>query len=117
VAGPSNYQDKAAIKVYAATLDRNAIWREKPPLDPGCEHHLRCLPCVEYRQTVLCTRCGGLDTALSVAVANFPGAFTVDEDGRITRKIAPGDAGAVERLRFMEVPENIIAQIVHAAAG
>jgi len=57
------------------------------------------------------------DTALSVAVANFPGAFTVDEDGRITRKIAPGDAGAVERLRFMEVPENIIAQIVHAAAG
>jgi hypothetical protein len=109
--------DTAIARAAAIHLTRGAIWRQKPALAEGCEHDLRCLPSVEWRQTVLCAKCGGLDVALSQAVADFPGAFTVDEGGRITRKIAPGDPEATERLRAMEVPEDIIAQIVPAVSA
>lgn len=107
--------DTEIARAAAIHLTRGAIWRQKPTLAEGCEHDLRCLPAVEWRQTVLCAKCGGLEVTLSIAIADFPAAFAVDEEGRITRKIAPGDTGAAERLRAMEVPEDIIAQIVPAA--
>lgn len=106
--------DGAIARAAAATLSRDAIWRDKPPLASDCEHDLRCLPIVEYRQTVLCAKCGGLDTALSVAIADFPGTFTISEDGRITRKIAPGDPETTGWLRTMGVPEDVIAEIVQS---
>lgn len=68
-------------------LTRDAIWRTPPPLASGCEHDLRCLPCIEYRQTVLCAKCGGLDTALSQAIPAAPGSFIIHQDGRITRTV------------------------------
>ena len=101
----------------AAGLDRDAIWRGKPALAGDCEHDLRCLPCIEYRQTVLCAKCGGLDATLSVAIAAAPSSFILREDGGITRKFAlkrRDSAEAIERLRAMGMPENIIAEIVPA---
>ena len=107
----------ATARAAAEGLSRDAIWHDKPPLAEGCEHDLRCLPCTEYRQTVLCARCGGLDTALSVAIANAPSSFIIREDGSITRKFGlkrREDGEARERLRAMGMPEDIIAEIVPA---
>jgi hypothetical protein len=107
----------AIARAAAEGLNRDAIWRDKPPLAGDCEHDLRCLPVIEYRQTVLCAKCGGLDMALSVAIPAAPGAFIIHEDGRIARKFAlkRRDSGeARERLRAMGMPEDIIAEIVPA---
>jgi len=107
----------ALIQAAAAGLTRDAIWRDKPPLAGDCEHDLRCLPCIEYRQTVLCAKCGGLDTLLSQAIAAAPSAFIIREDGQIARKfdLKSRDSGeARERLRAMGMPEDIIAEIVPA---
>jgi hypothetical protein len=107
----------AIARAAAEGLARDAIWRAKPPLAAGCEHDLRCLPCTEYRQTVLCAECGGLDTALSQAIAASPMSFIIHDDGRITRKFGlkrREDGEARERLRAMGMPEDIIAEIVPA---
>jgi hypothetical protein len=104
----------ALTAAAAAGLARDAIWRDKPPLAAGCDHDLRCLPCIEYRQTVLCAKCGGLDAALSQAVAAAPSAFIIHEDGRIARKFTlkrRDSAEAAGRLRAMGMPEDIIAEI------
>lgn len=105
----------AILRAAFGTAGRDLIWREKPPLAADCGHDLRCLPCIEYRQTVLCSKCGGLDTALSVAVAAAPSSFIIHEDGRIARKFALKRREAPEareRLRAMGMPEGIIAEII-----
>ena len=113
----SEVEGAAWAFAWAATRGRDAIWRNPPPLAADCDHDLRCLPCIEFRQTVLCARCGGLDTALSVAIANAPSSFIIREDGSITRKFGlkrREDGEARERLRAMGMPEDIIAEIVPA---
>jgi len=108
----------AIARAAAGGLSRDAIWRDKPPLAADCEHDLRCLPCIEYRQTVMCARCGGLDAALSVAIAASPMSFVIHKDGRIARKFGlkrREDGEARERLRAMGMPEDIIAEIVPAS--
>ena len=65
----------------AATMARDALWRDPPPLAPGCDHDLQCLPVIEFRQTVLCRKCGGLDAETSRRLLTEPGCFTVDADG------------------------------------
>lgn len=105
----------AFARAAAATLSRDALWRNPPPLAADCEHDLRCLPVAEFRQTVLCAKCGGLDVTLSQAIAAAPGAFTVHEDGWISRNIIirrRDPAEARDRLRAMGMPEDIIAEIV-----
>lgn len=54
----------------AATLARDALWRNPPPLAPGCEHDLELLPVIEPRFTVICRKCGGLDAEASQAIGS-----------------------------------------------
>ena len=113
----ADIEESAVIRAAAGTLGRDAIWREPPPLASDCEHDLRCQPVIEYRQTVLCAKCGGLDVNLSVAIAAAPSSFIIRENGRIARKFAlkrRDSAEAIERLRAMGMPEDIIAEIVPA---
>lgn len=57
---------EAAIADAAAeTLTRDTLWRESPALEDGCEHDRVLLPIIEFRQTVVCANCGGLDKELS----------------------------------------------------
>ena len=110
----SEVEGAAWAFAWAATRGRDAIWRNPPPLAADCDHDLRCLPCIEFRQTVLCARCGGLDVTLSLAIAAAPSAFTIHEDGRVSRNIIirrRDPAEARERLRAMGMPEDIIAEI------
>ena len=58
------------INAAAATLARDALWRNPPPLAAGCEHDLELLPVVEPRFTVMCRKCGGLDTEASRAIGS-----------------------------------------------
>jgi len=64
------------ILAAASTLARDALWNDPPPLADGCEHDLELLPTIEFRQTVLCRKCGGLDVETSRQLtAGAPGAI------------------------------------------
>ena len=76
----------AFARAAAVTLGRDALWRDPPPLAADCGHAFRCLPVVEFRQTVVCARCGGLNVGLSRELAACPAAFTVDDDRYVTRR-------------------------------
>lgn len=54
----------------ASQLDRDALWRDPPPLAAGCEHDLELLPVTEPRFTVVCRKCGGLDVEASRAICS-----------------------------------------------
>jgi hypothetical protein len=49
----------------AMQLSRDELWKRRPPLAADCEHDLDLLPIVEFRQTVICRKCGGLDVEAS----------------------------------------------------
>jgi len=57
----------AFVHAAAVTMARDALWRDMPPLASGCAHDLELLPVVEFRQTVVCRKCGGLDVEASRA--------------------------------------------------
>ena len=57
----------AFFRAAAATMARDALWRDPPLLAPDCAHDLELLPVVEFRQTVVCQKCGGLDVEASHA--------------------------------------------------
>lgn len=76
----------ASARAAAATLGRDALWRDPPPLAAGCDHAVRCLPVVEFRQTVICIRCRGLDVDLSRDLTLNPADFAVDGEGHVTRR-------------------------------
>jgi hypothetical protein len=61
----------AMAAAAALHLGRDELWKRCPPLAADCEHALLLLPIVEFRQTVICGKCGGLDTEASRGV--FPG--------------------------------------------
>jgi len=73
-------------RAAAATVSRDILWRDPTPLAGDCDHVLRCLPVVEFRQTVICVRCGGLDTALSRDLTRNPAGYAVNGEGRVTRR-------------------------------
>jgi len=73
-------------RAAAATVSRDTLWRDPVPLAADCGHVLRCLPIVEFRQTVICMRCGGLDVALSRDLTLNPADFTVSPEGCVTRR-------------------------------
>jgi len=52
----------------AMQMARDELWKRRPPLDPACQHELELLPIVEFRQTVVCRKCGGLDVDASYRV-------------------------------------------------
>jgi hypothetical protein len=113
-------ETRALVIAAGSQSARDAIWRNPPPLAGDCGHDLRCLPAAEFRQTVPCSKCGGLDTALSVAIASAPGAFIIHEDGRISRRFIlkrRDPAEARKRLRATGMPEDIIAEIVPEEEG
>jgi len=86
----------------ASHLNRDAIWQAAPPLAAGCEHDLRCLPVIEFRQTVLCLKCRGLAVEVSLGLGATPGAYIVHEDGRISLSVLlqrRDPAEAAERIR------------------
>ena len=60
----------ALTEAAAATLARDALWRNPPPLAAGCAHDLELLPVVEPRFTVTCRKCGGLDAEGSQAIGS-----------------------------------------------
>lgn len=111
-------EDDTPSAFYAAAaegLRRDALWRNPPPLAGDCDHDMRVLPVTEFRQTVLCAKCGGLDVTLSQAIAAAPSAFTVHDDGHISRSVMlkrrdPAEARA--RLRAMAMSEDIIEEIL-----
>lgn len=60
----------ALTEAAAATLARDALWRDPPPLAAGCAHDLELLPVIEPRFTVMCRKCRGLDTEASRAIGS-----------------------------------------------
>lgn len=55
----------ALTRAALLTMSRDALWRDPPPLAADCDHDPECLPVIEFRQTVLCRKCGGLDVPAS----------------------------------------------------
>jgi hypothetical protein len=75
----------SALAAAAAEIAlRDMLWRSSPCLAEGCEHEWRCLPVVEFRQTVICAHCGGLNAGLSRQLTERPDLFAVAEDGSVT---------------------------------
>ena len=76
----------SAFAAAAAEIARrDALWRSRPCLADECEHDWRCLPVVEFRQTVVCAKCGGFNKDLSRELTERPDLFAVGEDGSIAR--------------------------------
>lgn len=63
----------AILTAAAETLNRDRLWKESPPLEDGCNHDLELLPIIEFRQTVVCANCGGLDVERSRRLQREPG--------------------------------------------
>lgn len=71
-----------ALAVAAAEhLNRDALWKESPPLADGCDHERELLPITEFRVTVACRACGGLDKETSRRIQRWPMVYTYDPDG------------------------------------
>jgi hypothetical protein len=64
---------EAFAQAAARQMGRDELWKRRPPLAADCEHDLECLPVVEFRQTVVCRKCGGLDVDASRGVLGQPG--------------------------------------------
>ena len=84
------------LNAAAETMNRDELWREKPPLEPGCDHDLELLPIIEFRQSVVCANCGGLDVEASQKMMREPLKIMTGPDGsirmdgvRIARRIRP----------------------------
>ena len=67
----------------AAQIARDELWRNPPILADGCQHDLLCLLCIEFRQTVICRKCGGLDEDASRRVITEDGRFVDGGDGPV----------------------------------
>jgi hypothetical protein len=67
----------------ADTMARDELWRESPALERGCEHDLELLPIIEFRQTVICRNCGGLDKETSARILHDPLRLHFSLDGII----------------------------------
>lgn len=78
------------ITAAAMQMARDELWRNPPPLDPGCEHDLLCLLVIEARQTVMCRKCGGLDPDASRRVITEPGRWISDKTGAPVRLLGSG---------------------------
>ena len=57
---------EAFAQAAARQMARDELWKRRPPLAADCEHDLEWLPVVEFRQTVVCRKCGGLDVDASL---------------------------------------------------
>lgn len=80
----------AFFHAAAMAMSRDALWENPPPLAAGCEHDLLCLLVIEFRQTVLCRKCGGLDPDTSRRVLTEPGTWVSDETGAPVRLLGSG---------------------------
>ena len=74
----------------AMGMARDELWRNPPPLTPGCDHDLLCLLVIEARQTVLCRKCGGLDADASRRVLTEPGQWISDGTDAPVRLLESG---------------------------
>ena len=83
----------------AMHMARDETWRNPPPLAPGCEHDLLCLPVIEFRQTVICRKCGGLDADASRRILAEPGTWIPDKTGAAVRHLESGLQVAFEETR------------------
>jgi hypothetical protein len=75
--------DAALASAAAGQAERDELWRESPALEPGCEHERELLPIIEFRQTVICRNCGGLDKDLSRRIQRDAPRLFFDPDGII----------------------------------
>jgi hypothetical protein len=68
--------DASFAGALAAAADeqwkRDGLWRERPALEPGCVHDLELLPIIEFRQSIVCANCGGLDAETSRKMMRNP---------------------------------------------
>lgn len=64
--------DSPLMQAALAGLSRDALWKNPPPLAEGCEHDFELLPIIEFRQTVICANCGGLDAERSLRLQREP---------------------------------------------
>lgn len=90
-------QSDPGLLVSAA---RDALWENPPPLADGCEHDFRRLQVAEFRQTVTCSRCGGLDAGLSRELTEHPERFGAFAD-RVERLAAPRPAVGLYEVMFL----------------
>lgn len=65
------------------TALRDELWHESPALEPGCEHDRTLLPIIEFRVTVVCRNCGGLDKEMSGLIQRKAQEIRVDDDGTV----------------------------------
>jgi len=73
----------AFIDAAIETAFRDELWRESPALEDGCDHDRVLLPIIEFRATVVCVNCGGLDKELSGKILREGQRLIWWPDGRI----------------------------------
>ena len=111
--------DNPVLRAGIDTITRDALWKNPPPLDDDCEHEFRALPMIEFRVTVLCLRCRGLNTELSQAIAATPTVFEIGIDGTIAanvriRRRDPAEAAAMIRAGYRErgIPRELAEAMI-----
>lgn len=84
----------AFLDAAMSQMIRDALWRERPLPEPGCNHDFELLPIIEFRQTIICANCGGLDVESSqrmqrepLKVMNIPGRGIYMDGVRIASRI------------------------------
>jgi hypothetical protein len=51
--------NEALVTAALATVTRDAMRRNPPPLRDGCEHDIAALPVIDFRVDHACRKCGG----------------------------------------------------------
>ena len=109
----------AFLDAAAEHLRRDALWADPPPLADGCEHDMRLLPVIEFRFTVTCARCGGLDAELSRDMMRNPGGYDLRPDGSIARTVEirrrdPEEAARLIREKYREhgIPDWLAEEMI-----
>lgn len=115
---PPGY-DNPVLRAGIDTITRDALWKNPPPLDADCEHEFRRLPVIEFRVTVLCLKCRGLNIPLSQAIVATPSAFEINPDGVIRasarlRRRDPAEAAELIRAGYREhgIPRELAEAMI-----
>lgn len=119
---PRGHPPSAFLDAAAESLRRDALWADPPPLADGCGHDMRLLPVIEFRMTVTCLKCGGLDADLSRDMMRHPDRYDLRPDSSIARKVEirrrdPEEAARLIREGYREhgIPDDIAEAMIEAA--
>lgn len=94
--------DAFATAAAAEQMARDELWKRRPPLDPACEHELLWLLVIEFRQSVICRKCGGLDVETSRKMLAAPPRYAVGLDGSTVAMLDSGVRVTLEENRGEE---------------